>query len=276
MPIDRTIAQLIVLLDRSGPTVVAKSDGVPFTWENAANTAVVRYGFRHDGKKIPSASFAIPLGKAHVSIVRVADVSGSPGFHFLLLNRKLYDALGDPFQIADKFPPDWNARGALPLLEWPEEHLPTRRVEDLQAMLKASDGPFLLGAAQALLDGSRIMLKRDEPDEKLLRNLWQLLPTKSRSDIWPASFAFSEELGFQILAMTSLPEKIPFGYLTEDQVRDYPEGRYELGLQTAIESGNQFELDRLLARRSSQETLRLAAGMLIGAVVLAVISKLLL
>lgn len=275
MPIDRTIAQLIVLLDRSGPAVVAKSDSVPFAWENSANTATVRYGSRPAGLKVPEAIFAVPLGKGHVAIANVTEVNDSLGFRFLFLNRKLYDALGDPFQIADKFPPEWAARGALPLLEWPEEPLPPRRVEDLQAMLKANDGPFLLGATQALLDGSRIMLQNSEPDAKLLRNLWQLLPTKSRTDIWPATFAFSEELGFQIVAMPSVPEKLPMGYLNEEQTRDYPEGRYELSLQTAIESGNQFELDRLLARRSSQETLRLAAMMLGFAVILAVLSKLL-
>jgi hypothetical protein len=274
MPIDRTIAQLIVLLDRNGPAVVAKSDNVPFAWENSANTAAVRYGSRPVGMKVPEAIFAVPLGKGHVAVANVIEINDSLAFRFLLLNRKLYEALGDPFQIADRFLPEWNARGALPLLEWPLEPLPARKVEDLQAMMKANDGPFLLGATQALLDGSRIMLQRGESDAKLLRNLWQLLPTKSRSDIWPATFAFSEELGFQIVAMPSVPEKLPWGYLSEEQTRDYPEGRYELSLQTAIESGNQFELDRLLARRSSQETLRLAAMMLGFAIVLAVLSKL--
>jgi len=272
MFIDRTIAQLLVILDRTGPAVVAKSDGVPFTWENSANTAAVRFGI--PGITEP-AVFAVPLGKSHVSIATVSANHDTLAFRFLLLNRKLYEALGDPFQIADAFPPEWSARGALPLLEWLEKPLPARNVLELQTMLKENDGPLLLGATQALLDGSRILIQRDAPADALLRQLWQLLPTKSRCEIWPATFAGNADLGFQIAVLPSLPDKLPMGYITEEQTRDYPEGRYELSLQSAIESGNQFELDRLLARRSSQETLRLALGMLVGALVLALVSKLL-
>ena len=32
------------------------------------------------------------------------------GFRFLILGRPLYEALGDPFAIADRFPPDWTVR----------------------------------------------------------------------------------------------------------------------------------------------------------------------
>jgi hypothetical protein len=272
MPIDRTIAQLLVILDRSGPTVVAKSDGVPFAWENAANTAVVRYGLSN----LPgTATFAVPLGKSHVSIANVTSIHDTLAFRFLLMHRKCYDVLGDPFQIADEFPPDWSARGALPLLEWPEKNLPARKVDDLHTILKDGDGPLLLGATQALLDGTRILIQRDAPADALFRQLWQLLPTSSRHEIWPATFAGSADLGFQVAVLPGVPDKLPMGYITEEQTRDYPEGRYELGLQSAIESKNQFELDRLLARRSSQETLRLAVGLLIVALVLALVSKLL-
>ena len=44
---------------------------------------------------------------------------------------------------------------------------------------------------------------------------------------------------------------------TDEQARDYPEGRYELALQTAAESGDQAELNRLFARRSSLDTIRI-------------------
>lgn len=64
---------------------------------------------------------------------------GSLGFHFLVLNRTLYDHLGDPFAIADRYPPDWSAKGTLPGLQWPEEVLPIRRVEQLQELLKTGD-----------------------------------------------------------------------------------------------------------------------------------------
>ena len=35
---------------------------------------------------------------------------------FAITKRRLYEAIGDPFLIADRFPPDWSARGPLPPL----------------------------------------------------------------------------------------------------------------------------------------------------------------
>jgi hypothetical protein len=63
--------------------------------------------------------------------------------------------------------------------------------------------------------------------------------------------------------------------LGEEQVRDYPEGRYEYNLQHAAEMGDQAELDRLFARRSSRETLRLAL-VIFALVFLLIVAKVLL
>jgi hypothetical protein len=63
-------------------------------------------------------------------------------------------------------------------------------------------------------------------------------------------------------------------YHTEEQAGDYPEGRFELALQTAAEAGDQRELDRLFARRSQAETLRLALYLLAAAVVVGLIAAL--
>ena len=246
-----------------------------------ALTAAVRFGRRPVGVRCPFALFAAPLGKTHVAVVQVADqvapegVEPPVGFRFLVLTRKLYQALGDPFAIADRFPAPWPSRGELPDLEWPPEPLPPRKVDQIQAVLKGSgdDMSLLLGAAQALIDGGRVLLVSPEPSNELLRGLWQILPTKTRYDLWPATYAFSAELGDHVVVVPEVPTPWPAGYLTADQCRDYPEGRYELALQIAVEAGNQHELDRLFARRTSQETLRLALYMLGAALVIAVVSK---
>jgi len=117
------------------------------------------------------------------------------------------------------------------------------------------------------------MLKRDSPDDVVLRAIWQLLPTRTRCDLWPATFAFSNALGFHVVALPEVPEKLPLGYLSEEQVKDYPEGRYELALQAASEGGNQADLDRLLARASSRDMLRLATMMVLGAIGIAAVAK---
>ena len=139
--------------------------------------------------------------------------------------------------------------------------------------MKGSDLPLLLGGVQALIDGSRLLFQSGEPMGKPIRDLWQLLPDRTRCELWPATFAFSDELGFHVLAMPEPPTQWPMGYLTADQARDYPEGRYELALQLAVEESDQRELDRLLARRSSTDTLRLAMFMVIIAFIGSAISK---
>ena len=59
------------------------------------------------------------------------------------------------------------------------------------------------------MDGNRVLLmRRDGPDEALVRGLWQLLPDRSRVDLWPASFAFSDELGFHF-AVVATPTAAP-------------------------------------------------------------------
>ena len=275
MPIDLTISQAVVVSDPSGPTLVAKSDAFPFEREEAVLAVFRRYGTRPPGVAVPAAMFATPLGRGHVAVVQVADQPGSNlGFRFLILTRRLYEAIGDPFAVADRFSPNWSARGSLPTLDWPPEPLPRRTVEQVARILKDGDGPLLLGAAQGLLDGVRVVLARSTPDDAPLRALWQLLPTRTRVELWPATFAFTLDLGFHVAVMPYPPAPLPLGYVSEEQAKDYPQGRYELALQTAAEHGDQGEIDRLFARRSSQDTLRLALLILAGAMIAVVVSKL--
>jgi len=117
------------------------------------------------------------------------------------------------------------------------------------------------------------VLKRAAPDEILLRGLWQLLPDRTRAELWPASFAFSDELGFHAVAMPELPADPTRVRHTEDGLRSYPQSRYELNLQIAIEAGDQREVERLFARRTSTDTIRLGLTIIALALVLAAISK---
>ncbi len=235
--------------------MAAKSGEVSFAIEEAARTVAARFG--------PPAD-----------TVFVTDLAGRPavvqgraaGFRFLLTSPPLA-GLGIPFAVGERFPPDWAARGDLPPVEWPDEPPPRRTVEDLRAVLKAGDAPLLLGAAQALLDGGRVRL--DDP--ATVPAVWKLLPDRTRAELRPATFAPDDALGFHLSAG---PPVTTAGVLTGDQCRDYPEGRYELALQTAIEAGDQRELNGLLARRSSRDTLTLAATMVGLAVGGAIVLKL--
>src|SRR5581483_10624608 len=91
----------------------------------------------------------------------------------------------------------------------------------------------------------------------------------TRADLWPASFAFGNRLGFDALVVPKVQGVDFADYLREEQAGDYPEGRYEHGLQVAAESGDQAELDSLFARRSRADARRLALILLAVALVLA-------
>jgi hypothetical protein len=267
------IAQCLLLADARGVRVSAQSEAIDVP---EAERVAVLFGPRPAGVACPLAHFACPFGRTQVAVVQLTDRPG-PGetlaFRFLILDRGLYRHLGDPFAIADRFPPDWNATGTLPLLEWPPQPLPQRSVEHVQTILKTGDSPLLLGSAQALVDGGRVMLKRPAPDEAVLRGIWQLLPDRNRAELWPASFAFSNELGFDAVALPVVaPDALRLVH-TEEGLRDYPQSSYELNLQIAVESGNQRELDRLFARRTSNETLRIGLYMIAAALLIAVLFK---
>jgi len=271
---DLRIQQAFVVADARGARVVTRSD--EFDAPEAERIAVL-FGRRPAGVVCPLAHFACPFGKRHVAVVRAEDRPG-PGdtiaFRFLVLARDLYRHLGDPFAISDRYPVDWHASGTLPLLQWPAAPLPERTLEELDSVLNTGDTGLLLGATQALVDGNRVLVARTGPDEALARGLWKLLPDRTRADLWAASFAFSDELGLHFAIMPALPEgRLGPGVLAEESVRDYPQSRYELHLQIAIESGDRAAVRRLLARRTTDDAIRLALYMFVFAVVVAVVFR---
>jgi hypothetical protein len=273
-----TIPQIYVSRSRSWAEVACRSEGVPPEWEDLAKQTAVDFGPRPAGAKCPSACFAVRFGRRHVAVVQVADSvpeGNDPplGFRFLIVDNRLYRHLGDPFLVSDRFPPDWSAKREVPVLQWPMEAPPRRTVGQVRSILQAGDGPLLLGAAQALVDGARIAWTRSAPDDVYFRGLWQLLPDSTRCELFPASFAFTNALGFDAVNLAG-PADDP-RVLNEEQVRDYPEGRYDYDLQHAAETDDQPEIDRLFARRSGRETLKLALAMVVGAFVVLIAARLL-
>jgi hypothetical protein len=239
--------------------VTARSPGFDAAWEPEFLRLAAAFGSPPPGEYLPTCVFARPLARGRVAVVQAA-AEGSPPqlrFHCLAVPADLYAVIGDPFLIAERFPPPWQERVALPTLAWLDE-VPGRSVGQIQRVLQEDDGPTLLGAAQALVDGGRVVFERPFPAPDLLRRLWLLLPDSTRAEVWPASYAFGPELDVQAVVVSKAdPAAFP-GYIPETQAGDYPEGRYELALQIATEAEDQPALDRLLARRSSRQTLRLA------------------
>lgn len=290
------------IYDRQGtqaPALRARSPGFRDDWLVEAAWLVTGFGERPHGVSCPGAVFAQPLGRDHVAVVQVADVDGATTrFHILELPRSIYEKdFGDPFVIADRFPPPWSATGSLPTCSWTGSPPARRTVAEIQGILKRvksfalkededpqaepiertvenSESPALLGGAQVLVDGGRLVFKRSAPDPALIRGLWTLLPTTTRCKLWPASFAFGNALGFDALVVPRIAGEDFQDYMTEDQAAEYPAGRYEFNLQVAAEEGDQRELDALLGRRSVADTRRLALVLLILVTFVAIVSQL--
>jgi hypothetical protein len=292
---DIPVEQALYVRQRSEPPrLTARSPGFREDWLAEAEWLVTAFGDRPPGLSCPAAVFAYPFGKKHVAVAHVADQavaegrSAPLGFHLLILPRPAYARyLGDPFMVAERFPPVWSAQGTLPELSLPAVPLPPRSVADVRRVLQRvksgalledeevseageiqrttenSVSPALLGGVQVLVDGGKLAFERPAPDAELVRGLWTLLPTANRGQLWPASFAFGNGLEFDALVTPrARPADFP-GYTTEDQAADYPEGRYELNLQMAAEAGDQRELDMLLSRRTWGETWKLALTLVV-------------
>jgi hypothetical protein len=273
------------------PRLRVRSPAFADAWLADIEALLTDFGERPPGVACPAALFAQPLGEDQIAIVQVAEQpAGTLGFHVLLVPRAAYRAfLGDPFPVADHFPAPWTATQTLPALTLPDRPLPSPTIEEIRRILKRvkagalredqdpetaelteenAESPALLGGVQVLVDGGKLVFVRPAPDPGLIRGLWTLLPHAARRDLWPATFAFDNTLGFDALVVPRRAEDEYPGYTTEQQAADYPAGQYELSLQTAAETGDQQALDHLFTRRSSHETLRLAVTM---AIVLSVV-----
>lgn len=212
--------------------------------------------------------FVYPYDDTFIGIARLG-TNPTSGTVFLV-HRTFYEFVPHPFYILDQFPNPRDGEDE----EWvpATKSLPPRRVEDLQAVLRDGDGPLLLGTTQGLVDTEQILLVATEPREKFLRDLWQLLPDSTRRVTWVASYCFAELPEFHLSFVPKLPEQLG-RYMDEERVLDYPDSRYERSLQIAIEAGDQRELDSLLARRSTTETIRLMVMILILMAVVSVASR---
>lgn len=188
----------------------------------------------------------------------------------LVVPGPLYRLIHDPFRLTREFPPEFTPNSRLAELPWIHGRPAPRELSAVQKVLREGDGPTLLGAAQALVDGGRIAFQRSQPDPDLFEQIWMLLPDSVRGELSFATFTRNNALQFDLLATPIVnPDDHP-RYLTERHAGDYPEGRYELALQMAVESEDEGRMRELFARRSGSQAMRLAWTMLLAAIGLGV------
>jgi hypothetical protein len=254
--------QAIIQRESDGQLAFGKSS-LEFNSEWLAPALAMCEAFSADPPnfELPESLFVQRLDKRHVAIVRTLPSKKAGAaplrFHLLVAAKPDYAAMhGDPFEIAGQFTPDWSATSDLPILEWPGTPVPRRTVADVQRVLKRPNGPELLGGCQALLDGSRLLFSRAGADADVIRSIWMLLPYSNRLELLPATFAWNASLKFDVVVAPAERADQFTNYLTEEQAGGYPEGRFELSLQTAAEADDQESLDILWSRRSRREVWR--------------------
>src|SRR5689334_6385667 len=95
--------------DGKPPHLIGHSPGFTDAWLPLAEPLVVGFGDRPAGVSCRAAVFARPLGKDRIAIVQVADHGPTAlNFRILALPQLEYiQLLGDPFAVADRFPPVW-------------------------------------------------------------------------------------------------------------------------------------------------------------------------
>ncbi len=265
------LEQALIDLDEQS-RVLASSPGFLEAWRPELHRLCVGFGPCPAGVACPLALFVQPLGRKQVVVARVRDQgSDRLRFHLLILSRHDYYQLGgDPFLLAESFPVDWQRTGDLPTLEWTFGPPPYRTVDEVRKVLDVvpERTQTLLGGIQALLDGGKLVFRRDQPDPAMVRDLWALLPYASRAEFWPATFAFSNALQFHVVVVPDDTGPEFASYIREADAGDYPEGRYELALHLAAERSDQAEIDGLFARRSRNQMVRLALWILAAFLIL--------
>ncbi len=254
--IDRKIEQAVLV----GSQCVARSPGFDDDLVATAEQMIGKFGELPRGNR---ALFVTPLGKT----IAVVQVEGRQ-YYVLVLSLKLHRAIHDPFRIAREYSPDFTAHGDLPSLQWTAGATPARKLADVQALLQVDDSAMLLGTAQAVVDGGRVAFARPSSDADTLQRIWSLLPDSVRGEATLATFAPNNALRFDLVVTPRLEGPDFANYLTEEQAGDYPEGRYELALQLAAETNDADAIDRLFARRSMSQAVRLALTLLLSAIVL--------
>ena len=268
------LPQLSILRDTAGPRVVGRSAGIPFEIEEHALKLAVKFGVRPEGTTCPPGVFVVRSQSG--PLIFLTTFAELPGHGSTLAFRTTYFDTSlrggiDPLDYESRFPAK-GAKGDLDPIEWEGATGPQRTVATVRDILKAGDSSLLLGVAQALLDGCKIALIQSEVGPNFAREVWQLLPEMARAELTVATFACSVDLNVNLAV---LPDGVPIpsGFLTANQAREYPEGRYELALQLAAENGNQAELDRLFARKTSNQILRMVVAMILFALVAGLILK---
>ncbi len=188
-----------------GYAVLAHSPGCLPGWIQAFQAACQKFGERPRGasEPFPGAMFTVrDLAGAKVwAVVGVttpgADDHGRPdalAFHGLIVRDREFRSVGyDPFALASCLRTDWNAGTST---------LERGECEPAPPAQEAS--PEALRIAAPLKRGRRVAIESGVPIDELARSVWAALPASCRKRLSVATWAYCNDLRFDLLAAPRL------------------------------------------------------------------------
>lgn len=293
---------LNVILDQT----TAKSDyfGVelPYGVEEYARQFASSFGHFESHQK----SVVVTKNKTHTFVGLITTTTNTTGelstnqktvFRWVLIPEKEYWQI-DPFSLAatiEKADLRASTVGC-------QVNLPAvpRLVSEIADLLKNNDSPLILGATQYLLDGGKILLPMEEATENIIQQVWMILPDRSRSEFTFATLIPKKEslhnlaLDCSLLAtrsdanhgniselegdkisnpLSKQNKHFDVSLIKAEQLRTYPNGRFEQELLLAAENGDQVTVNKLMQRKTGNEMLRFSIYLLVIIVGVILVSK---
>ncbi len=177
----------------------------------------------------------------------------------------------DPFRVARKLKrgPAFCSPGEVSWAVNPEwAVLP--KVSYFQDLLKSADSALLLGGAQALMDGAGVRLDAGHEDREVAERLWNLAPLSVRLERTMVIGDPGNILRADLTALSPTTQA-QADFWNSQRLGDYPEGKYELALQSAIDQGDELSIERHLHRQSPRQVMLTAAFLLVGMIVIGIL-----
>jgi hypothetical protein len=187
-----------------GYAMLAQSPGCRDAWLASFRAACQHYGEPPSGVLSAGGLFTLRLDRGPWMIVGVGppgiDDRGRPGalaFHAIFVSARDYRRLGgSPFAIAGLLRNDWTADiHSLPAGVW--------RVDRPAPALFGEDRR-VRRIASALANGRRVALEADRPIDVLAESVWQSLPQAVRHRASVATWAYSNDNRFDLVALPRL------------------------------------------------------------------------
>lgn len=186
-----------------------------------------------------------------------------------LLPMKYYHFIPDPFYwlrtLQVKLPSSLDSDLEL---QFPVDP-PSRTVGQLRSLMEKYDNGILLGSCQAVVDGARIVFRRESPPMELFEAIWQFLPYSTQRTVKVTTFTADVNPTFEMQSIPGAIDPHWWGYVGESKLLNYPEGRYEYHLQVTIDMQDQVEMERMFQRKSSSEIVKLILVMLVLGIIVA-------